>query len=162
MKRTLIPLLLALGMPLGAANSAPQCKPVPAAVYDVPVVLLVDLSAGQTLYAHEAERRLLPASITKAMSALVAFDLIAAGKLSEDAAITVRPDTAARWSGKGTTLSLRSGELVKVRDLLMGLTTASANDAAVALAEGALGSNEAWIAAMNARAQRLGMSGSHF
>ncbi|HNN55193.1 MAG TPA: D-alanyl-D-alanine carboxypeptidase family protein [Novosphingobium sp.] len=162
MKHTLFPLLLALGMPLGAASSAPQCKPVPAAVYDVPVVLLVDLSAGQTLYAHEAERRLLPASITKAMSALVAFDLIAAGKLSEDAAITVRPDTAARWSGRGTTLALRSGEQVKVRDLLMGLTTVSANDAAVALAEGALGSNEAWIAAMNARAQRLGMSGSHF
>jgi D-alanyl-D-alanine carboxypeptidase (penicillin-binding protein 5/6) len=75
LKRTAFPLLLALGMPLGAAGPVPQCKPVPAVVFDAPVVLLVDLSAGQTLYAHEAERRLLPASIVKAMSALVAFGL---------------------------------------------------------------------------------------
>jgi D-alanyl-D-alanine carboxypeptidase (penicillin-binding protein 5/6) len=162
LKRTAFSLLLALGMPLGAAGPVPQCKPVPAVVFDAPVVLLVDLSAGQTLYAHEAERRLLPASIVKAMSALVAFDLIAEGKLSEDALITVRSETATRWAGKGTTLSLRPGEQVRVRDLLMGLTTVSANDAAVALAEGALGSNEAWIAAMNARARRLGMNGSRF
>ena len=136
--------------------------PVPAEVDAARVALLVDLSAGQTLYARDADKRFLPASMTKAMSALIAFDLIKAGKLREDALFSVRPETAARWAGKGTTLSLRPNEQVRVGDLLMGLTTVSANDAAVALAEGALGSEAAWLAAMNARAKALGMSGSHF
>lgn len=157
-------LLLALALPVtaGGAVPAPVLAPVPAAVGAAPVALLVDLSAGQTLYARDAEKRFLPASMTKAMSALIAFDLIRAGKLREDAVFTVRPETAARWAGKGTTLNLRAGEQVRVGDLLMGLTTVSANDAAVVLAEGALGSNDAWLAAMNARARALGMTGSHF
>lgn len=157
-------LLLALALPVtaGGAVPAPVLAPVPAAVGAAPVALLVDLSAGQTLYARDAEKRFLPASMTKAMSALIAFDLIRAGKLREDAVFTVLPETAARWAGKGTTLNLRAGEQVRVGNLLMGLTTVSANDAAVVLAEGALGSNEAWLAAMNARARALGMNGSHF
>ena len=166
MKRTALPLLLAVAAltPAQALGdvSPPAAHPVPPLVERVPVALLVDLSAGQTLYARNAERRFLPASITKAMTALVAFDLIAAGKLSEGSVYRIRPQTAARWSGKGTTLALRSGEAVGVRDLLMGVTTVSANDAAVALAEGALGSTEAWTAAMNARATLLGMDASHF
>ena len=100
--------------------------------------------------------------MTKAMTALIAFDLIAAGTLREDTLITVKPATAQRWAGKGTTLNLRGGEQVTVRDLLLGTTTVSANDAAVALADGALGSVEAWTAAMNTRAETLGMIGSHF
>ena len=134
----------------------------PPALTQTPIALLVDLSSGQVLFARKADQRFLPASMTKAMTALVAFDLIAAGKLSEAARFTVRPETAARWAGKGTTLNLRAGEQVLVRDLLMGTTTVSANDAAVALAEGALGSTQAWTAAMNVRAASLGMSGSHF
>lgn len=146
----------------GSSTPTALPAPVPPEVAPAPIALLVDLSSGQTLYAREAERRLLPASMTKAMSTLVAFDLIAAGKLDENAVISVRPETAARWSGKGTTLNLRAGERVAVRDLLRGMATVSANDAAVALAEGALGSTDAWLAAMNARARQLGMSGSHF
>ena len=161
MKRGL--LLLALALPAAGGAAQPGALPAPPAVAArAPVALVVDLSAGQTLYAHDAERQFLPASMTKAMSALVAFDLIKAGKLSEQAVFTVRPETAARWAGKGTSLNLRPGEQVRVGDLLMGLTTVSANDAAVALAEGALGSTEAWCAAMNARARELGMAGSHF
>lgn len=164
MKRIAFLLLLVLALPAGAdgPQTAPDLPPVPALVRRVPVVLLVDLSAGQTLYARGSEQRFLPASITKAMSALVAFDLIASGKLAEDTVFTVSPQAAARWSGKGTTLSLRAGERVSVGDLLMGLTTVSANDAAAVLAEGALGSNEAWLGAMNARTRSLGMIGSYF
>ena len=153
---------------LGAAGAAipgtpaTAIAPPPPAAMQAPIALLADLSSGQVLFARQADQRFLPASMTKAMTALVAFDLIAAGTLSEDAVFTVRPATASRWAGKGTTLNLRSGEQVAVRDLLMGTTTVSANDAAVALAEGALGSVQAWTAAMNARATSLGMSGSHF
>ncbi|MFM5923123.1 MAG: D-alanyl-D-alanine carboxypeptidase family protein [Novosphingobium sp.] len=152
-------LALLLGLSASAAGGADYAPPPPA---QAPIALLVDLSAGRTLFARDADRRILPASMTKAMSALVAFDLIAAGRLHEDAIITVRPETAARWAGKGTTLNLRPGEQVSVRELLQGLNTVSANDAAVALAEGALGSTDAWVAAMNDRARQLGMTGSHF
>lgn len=126
-----------------------------------PVALLVDLSAGQTLYAREPDRRFLPASMTKAMSALVAFDLVAAGRLDEQAVVTVSPELARRWAGKGTTLSLRAGEQVTVRDLLAGMITVSANDATEVLVAHALGRTE-WLATMNDRARRLGMKGSHF
>lgn len=154
-------MLLALALPLNAAE--PVAMPRPPAVVDrAPVALLVDLSSGQTLFERQADQRMLPASMTKAMTALIAFDLIKAGRLDEQALITVRPETAARWAGKGTTLNLRAGEKVSVQHLLEGTMIVSANDAAVALAEGALGSTDAWLAAMNARAAALGMKGSHF
>lgn len=128
----------------------------------VPVALLVDLSAGQTLYARNEDRAFIPASMTKTMSAMIAFDLIAAGKLDEQALITVDSEIAQRWSGKGTTLSLRAGEKVGVGDLLSGMITVSANDATEVLARHALGGRDTWIAAMNARAANLGMTGSRF
>ncbi len=164
MKRGVVLLMLAAALPASASvNPAAVRLPAPPPhAARAPVALVVDLSAGQTLHAHQAERQFLPASMTKAMSALVAFDLIKAGKLNEDTIVTVRAETAQRWAGKGTTLSLRPGEQVRIRDLLMGMTTVSANDASVALAEAALGSTEAWIAAMNARAAQLGMKGSRF
>lgn len=161
-------LLTALALP-GATRASDYATapvavtlPVPPGVAAAPIALLADFSSGQVLYARAADQRFWPASMTKAMTALVAFDLIAAGKLREDATVTVKPATAQRWAGKGTTLNLRGDEQVTVRDLLMGTTTVSANDAAVALAEGALGSLDAWTAAMNARAAALGMTGSHF
>jgi serine-type D-Ala-D-Ala carboxypeptidase (penicillin-binding protein 5/6) len=158
----LLPLLLLLAMPGTASGSDPAPALVPLSAAEAPIALLVDLSSGQTLFARDAEARMLPASMTKAMSALIAFDLIAARRLDEDDAFTVRPATAARWAGKGTTLLLYPNERVAVSDLLRGMTTVSANDAAVVLAEGALGGEAEWLAAMNARAQALGMKDSHF
>ena len=152
---------IALASDSPAAPTVSVTPVLPSAVA-APIALLIDLNSGQVLYARAANQRFLPASITKAMTALVAFDLIEAGKLNEDAVLTVKPETAQSWAGKGTTLGLRGGDRVSVHDLLLGTTTASANDAAVVLAEGALGSLAAWTAAMNARAASLGMAGSHF
>ena len=162
MKAHYLPLLLLFALPGTASGSDPTPGFTPPTAGEAPIALLVDLSSGQTLFARDAEARMQPASMTKAMSALVAFDLIAARRLDEDDVVTVRPATAARWAGKGTTLSLRPNERVAVRDLLRGLTTVSANDAAVVLAEGALESEADWLAAMNARAKALGMTDSHF
>jgi D-alanyl-D-alanine carboxypeptidase (penicillin-binding protein 5/6) len=157
-------LLSALALP-GAAPAhdeiATSAAQLPGAA-TAPIALLADLSSGQILFAREANRHFLPASMTKAMTALVAFGLIAAGKLKESDSFVVRPEIASRWAGKGTTLNLRAGETISVHDLLMGTTTVSANDAAVVLAEGAAGSLGQWTAAMNARAVALGMTGSHF
>lgn len=167
MKTGYLPLLCLLALPAMAVAAGDQAAVDSGARLSVPVVeapiaLLADLSAGQILFARDADKRLLPASMTKAMTALVAFDLIGAGKLDEAQVVTVRPATANRWAGKGTTLNLRPGEQVSVGDLLMGTTTVSANDAAVALAEAASGTVEAFAAQMNARALVLGMNGSHF
>jgi len=160
--RKSIALLVSLAAVSAAGKAAPTASDTPpVSARQAPIALLVDLSAGQTLYARNADDRFLPASMTKTMTALVAFDLIAAGKLREDAVVTVSP-RAARMAGRGTTLSLRLEQRVAVGDLLRGVTTASANDAAVALAEGTLGSEAAWIAAMNTRAQALGMADSRF
>lgn len=162
MKAHYLPLLLLLALPGAASGSDPAPVFVPPVAGEAPIALLVDLSSGQSLFARDAEARMLPASMTKVMSALVAFDLIAARRLDEEDVFMVRPATAARWAGRGTTLSLHPNERVAVRDLLRGMTTVSANDAAVVLAEGALGSEAEWLAAMNARAQALGMNDSHF
>ena len=159
--------LLALSglAPAAMPVSPPPPPPLwadPPTLSQAPIALLADLGSGQILFARDADKRFLPASMTKAMTALIAFDLISAGRLDEQAVIIVRDETALRWAGKGTTLNLRPGEAVKVGDLLMGTTTVSANDAAVALAEAAAGSAGTFIALMNARAQSLGMTGSHF
>ncbi len=170
MKAHYLPLLLLLALPGVAASRTVAIKtvefdlwPQPAiAAEQVPIALLVDLSSRQTLFARNADARMLPASMTKAMTALVAFDLIKAGKLNEDRPLMGRPATIERWRGKGTTMSLGIHQWVTVRELLQGVTTVSANDAAVVLAEGALDSEDAWLAVMNARARSLGMTGSHF
>lgn len=165
MKLVRVLLMLSLALPGSASSTLRAYDPLPPGVApkgQAPIALLVDLSSGQTLYDRDADEGFLPASMTKAMTALVVFDLIKAGKLREDAVVTVRPATAARWAGKGTTLNLRGGEQVRVGDLLMGTTVVSANDASIALAEAALGSTEAFVSAMNARAKALGMVSSHF
>lgn len=165
MKLLRLVLLLSLALPGAAASRTVMvdiAPPSPVMQQQAPIALLFDLSSGQTLYDRGGAEKFLPASMTKAMTALVVFDLIKAGKLHEDTLVTVRPQTAARWAGKGTTLNLRNGEQVSVRELLMGTMVVSANDASVVLAEAAAGSTDAFVAAMNARANSLGMSGSHF
>lgn len=134
----------------------------PDAIAALPVYLVIDQASGLTLASRRANLRFVPASVTKVMTAYVAFELIAAGKLPLDRKLTVSPATAAEWSGKGTSMDLRSGEDVSVDTLLQGIATASANDASVVLAEGYAGSVAAWAALMNREAQRLDLTDSRF
>ena len=133
--------------------------PVPDAV---PIALLVDMSSGQTLYARNADRRFVPASITKVMTAYSAFGLIERGKLALTDRFTFSEAAADDWYRTGSTMFLDRGSETAVSDLLMGITTVSANDGSIVLAEGAAGSVEGWLALMNANAARLGMQQSHF
>lgn len=126
------------------------------------MALLVDVSSGQTLYARDPDRRFLPASVTKVMTAYVAFEQIARDRLHPRQQFRVSPETAREWSGKGTTLWLEPNTTVPVDVLLRGVTTVSANDGAVVLAEGFAGGLAIWAKLMNAEASRLGMTGSHF
>ncbi len=129
---------------------------------DIPVALLVDQTSGQTLYTREPDRRFVPASVTKVMTVYTAFDLIARGKLPTDRMVVIDQALEDEWGGEGSTLFLEAGDHLTIGELLLGVTTVSANDGAVALGRAALGSDEAWLAQMNANAAALGMRDSHF
>ncbi len=146
-------------VPAPAEVEAADASPVDP---EIPVALLVDLSTGQTLFSREPDRRFVPASVTKVMSVYTAFDLIERGKLSLDRVVTIDKQVADRWGGEGSTLFLQAGDRLTIGQLLLGVTTVSANDGAVALAKAAAGSVDNWVALMNQNAAMLGMHDSHF
>ncbi len=129
-----------------------------------PIAYMVDLSSGAVLFAKDADRRMPPASMAKMMTTYLAFKLVSEGKFKLTDSFTVRPETWTKWHGPaaGSTMFLSPGEKVKIEDLLHGIVTLSGNDACVVLAEGMLGSEEAFVARMNEEAKRIGLSNSHF
>jgi D-alanyl-D-alanine carboxypeptidase (penicillin-binding protein 5/6) len=147
--------------PERAADRRPDVSAAPVAP-EIPIVLLIDLSSGQTLFARDADRRFVPASVTKVMTAYTAFRLIEEGKLSPDTPVVVSEEVAELWSGEGSSMFLKAGDQVTVGQLLLGVTTVSANDASVVLALTAAGSQEAWLDLMNENAAELGMRDTHF
>lgn len=144
-----------------AAVSADGQAQIPSADA-VPIALLVDVTSGQVLFERNADRRFVPASITKVMTTFTAFELISSGDLRRDEVYTFDPDAFRRWGGKGSTMFLGANARVSVDQLLQGITTVSANDGSVVLAEGAVGSVEEWTALMNRYAREIGMRNSHF
>jgi len=115
---------------------------------------LLDADTGQWLYLKNADRPLPMASTTKMMTALLA---IRAGRLDD----LIRVSRAAATIGEST-MGLREGERVSMRDLLYGLLLPSGNDAAIAIAEHVAGSQAAFLARMNATAQAMGLTETHF
>ncbi len=154
-------LALAGAIPASAAAPVPSV-PRPPTVAEAPIALLYDVSSGQVLHQRDPDRRFMPASVTKVMTAFVAFELIDQGRLSPRTVYTVNPRTAREWSGKGSTMFVKANENIVLDDLLRGITTVSANDGCVVLAEGTAGSVAKWVAMMNARARELGMINSHY
>lgn len=139
-----------------------QADPAAPSESAAPIALLVDLTSGQVLHARDIDRRFLPASVTKVMTAYLAFEMLADGRLKPGTEYTVSPKLAKDWSGNGSSLFLKAGDRVSVGTLLHGITTVSANDGAMLLSEGAAGSTANWVAAMNRTASDLGMHDSHF
>jgi D-alanyl-D-alanine carboxypeptidase (penicillin-binding protein 5/6) len=127
-----------------------------------PIAYMVDVNSGRVLFAREAHRRFVPASITKIMTSYVAFELIKAGKLSLDQTFVMNPATFRQWHGVGSTMFLGNNSRTTVADLLEGIVTVSANDACVVLAEGIAGSVPGFTAMMNDAAKRLGMRDTHY
>jgi D-alanyl-D-alanine carboxypeptidase (penicillin-binding protein 5/6) len=152
--------ILAFGLLTGTSEAQPPVPPPEVAA--IPVSLLVDLGSGQVLEARRPDLSFVPASVTKVMTAYVAFEEIAAGRLPLDREFTVGEATARQWSGLGTSLDLAPGQRISVDTLLHGIATVSANDGAVVLAEGYAGTVPAWAALMNGAAKRLGMASSRF
>ncbi|MEP7350377.1 MAG: D-alanyl-D-alanine carboxypeptidase family protein [Sphingorhabdus sp.] len=126
------------------------------------IAYMVDMTSDTVLFDKNSRRKIPPASMAKMMTTYVAFELIAEGKLSPAQKFKVRPETWKAWNNIGSTMFLKPGEEVRVADLLHGVVTLSGNDAAIVLAEGIAGDEEAFVAQMNAAAKGLGMKDSHF
>ena len=129
---------------------------------DVPIALLVDITSGQVLHSRAADRRFVPASITKVMTLFLAFERIEEANLDPRQIMVMRPETWREWHGEGSTMWINAGDRVPVDDLLFGIANISANDGSIMLAEGQAGSVAEWVAGMNAEARALGMVNSHF
>ncbi len=126
---------------------------------DCTSALLIEATTGRVLYEKNADLSLPPASVTKIMTLLLVMEAIDRGVLDYDTMLTT--STHASQMG-GSQIYLKEGEQMSVNDLLKSVVIASANDAAVVLAEAVAGSEAAFVAAMNERAAELGMSGAHF
>jgi len=117
-------------------------------------ILLKDMKTGRILYEFEADRRLAPASLTKIMSALVILDY---GRLYDHVAISQEAAAAPR-----THLRLPAGQVFRLEDLLKAMLITSANDACLAAAEHVGGSEDGFVALMNAKAAAAGLVDTHF
>lgn len=121
--------------------------------------LLVDYHSGRVLAEHAADERREPASLTKLMTAYVLFKQLRAGKFSLDDKV---PVSAKAWGMPGARMYLRLNDKVSVEDLIKGMLVQSGNDATLALAEYAAGSEDQFVSLMNAEATTLGMQATHF
>lgn len=125
----------------------------------VPSAILMEKETGEILYELNSHERLAPASVTKVMTMLLVVEAVESGKLALDEMVTA---TAGATGKGGSQIFLKEGEQMTVDTLLKCVAVASANDAAVALAEHIAGSEEAFVAMMNSRAAELGMKDTVF
>jgi D-alanyl-D-alanine carboxypeptidase (penicillin-binding protein 5/6) len=124
--------------------------------------ILQDFLSGEILYEKDPDIQIYPASMTKIMTSIIAFDLIKSGNLSLDDKFIVS-EKAWRLSTAGySSMFIMVGDEVSVENLLHGIITASGNDACVALAEGIAGTEEEFAILMTAKAKELGMENTNF
>ena len=134
------------------------------AEFDIKVstAILQDYLSGEILYEKDPDQKIYPASMTKIMTTIIAFDLIKKGDLSLDDKFLVT-ENAWRLSKSGySSMFIMVGDEVSVENLLKGIIIASGNDACVALAEGIAGSEEQFAIMMTAKAKEIGMTNSNF
>ena len=151
--------LLVAMLPLPAAAAETTADPTPAFTPNCKSAVLMEASTGKVLYAHNPAEAMPPASVTKIMTLLLVMECMDAGTLTWEDTVTASAHAA---SMGGSQIYLKEGEQMSARDLIKSVVIASANDAAVALAEHTYGSEEAFVARMNQRAAELGMVNTHF
>ena len=124
--------------------------------------ILQDYYSGEILYEKEADNSIYPASMTKIMTTIIAFDLIKSGDLSLNEKFIIS-EKAWRLSTSGySSMFIMVGDEVSVENLLKGIIIASGNDACVALAEGIAGTEEEFAILMTAKAKEIGMENTNF
>jgi D-alanyl-D-alanine carboxypeptidase (penicillin-binding protein 5/6) len=140
------------------------CVAVAAAAPQPPSVIgkawiVGDLSSGQILSAQKPDERFEPASLTKLMTAYVAFLALREKKLSPDQQVNV---STRAWKAPGSRMFIEPRRPVTVDELIRGMVVQSGNDACIALAEAVAGNEEVFVQMMNREAARLGMKNTRF
>ncbi len=122
-------------------------------------LFLMDKDSKEILLSKNPHTRMAPSSMTKLMTAYVAFDQVKKGNIKLDNYCIIGKDA---WRKRGSTMFLNYGDIVSIDDLLKGLLTVSGNDASVALAQAIGKDYDNFIALMNFKAKELGMRNSSF
>ncbi len=124
--------------------------------------ILQDYLSGKILYEKDADRQIFPASMTKIMTSIIAFDLLKSGELSLDDKFLVS-ENAWRLSQAGySSMFIMVGDEITVENLLRGIIVSSGNDACIALAEGIAGTEEEFAIMMTEKAKEIGMENTNF
>ena len=129
---------------------------------DVKSAIVIDYNSDKILYEIEPDAHIYPASMTKIMTTIIAFDLLQQGKLNLDDE-TVVSENAWRLSQRGfSSMFIMINDTVTIEELLRGIIVVSGNDACVALAEAIAGSEENFAEIMNEKAKELGLNNTNF
>ena len=124
--------------------------------------ILIDYHSNEIIHEFDPDKKINPASMTKIMTSIIAFELLKNNKLNLDDTFTVS-EKAWRLSQSGySSMFIMINDQVSVEDLLKGIIIASGNDACIALAEGIAGSEETFAEMMNEKAIEIGMSSTNF
>ena len=121
--------------------------------------LVIDLSTNEILLEKNSTEKTYPSSMTKMMTALVAFEKIKDGSLSLDQEFLISKKA---WKMGGSKMFIEVDKRVSVYDLLLGVVVQSGNDASIAIAEGISGSEEIFAIEMNNLGKKIGLTGSNF
>ena len=125
-------------------------------------VILRDYLSGKILYERDSDLRIYPASMTKIMTSIIAFEMLSEGEITLDEKFLVS-EKAWRMSDSGySSMFIMLNDEVSVEDLLKGIIIVSGNDACVTLAEGISGSEEEFVVLMNTKAKEIGMNDTNF
>ena len=147
-------LFLILILPALASAQAPQAPQVTGRAW-----VVVDISSGQILAAEKPDERFEPASLTKLMTAYLAFAALKEKKLALEQQVNV---SERAWRAPGSRMFIEPKKPVSVDELIRGMIVQSGNDACIALAEQLAGSEEAFAGRMNREAERLGMKNTKY
>ena len=124
--------------------------------------IVQDYLSGKILFEKDADRQIFPASMTKIMTSIIAFDLLKSGELSLDDKFLVS-ENAWRLSQAGySSMFIMVGDEISVENLLRGIIVSSGNDACIALAEGIAGTEEEFAIMMTEKAREIGMENTNF
>lgn len=154
-------IMAAATLTLAAAPVAVRAQAVPMPQVAAKAWMLYDVTSGQALGSQNADARVEPASLTKIMTAYLAFQALKENRLTLDQTV-VPTNLILKVKSDESRMFIEPNKPVSIRDLLLGLIVQSGNDSALALAEAIGGSEEGFVAMMNREAQRLGMKNTNY
>lgn len=146
--------------PVAAQTPTMAPAPIPSPPsFESKSYIMIDFDSGAVLAEHQADERVEPASITKIMTTYLVYEALRQGQISLDDEVLISEKA---WRMGGSKMFVEVGDRVELKALLKGIIIQSGNDATVAVAEHIAGTESAFADLMNAEAERLGMTGTHY